>query len=283
VLVQENKFNVAPSRSISSAVLRAGSSTSSLADPQATAGGNKGEEPGMEAQYFKVPRAQPGGDEMKLISGETKSLSRGLTGLRAPMRAKGSAAGINLPPRLQISPTVTHKYRFRSTSGALITITNGNILGALGGIASSATALRTWASAYKIHSITVWPSASTSSADQVNVLWEGGAANQVPDELVDVSIPEGLSVSTALRFTPDPKSLNGFWQNSSLAASTAMFAIQAPAGSVVDFEVTFRLSNVFNGDSITLTSSGGAGVISYLALDGAVSGTYIPVGLPTAE
>jgi hypothetical protein len=59
-----------------------------------------------------------------------------------------------------------------------------------------------------------------------------------------------------------------------------MFELACSVGSIVDFTVSFRLSNIVGGTQNTVASAVNSGIY-YLALDGPSSNKYVPVGLPT--
>jgi hypothetical protein len=196
----------------------------------------------------------------------------------ATRNSQGKALAVSLPPRIQLSPAVSHTYRFRSTSASATLVTVASMLGALGGLCTAVNSkIGTWASSLKIIKVTVWPSGSTSGVTNATLSWYLGESAQVPDEAWDEAIPEGITATKALVFTPPPKSLCGFWIDSSDSAAN-LFAIQTSIGSVVDLQVAYRLVNVQSGLQITVVT-GVLGTVYYLALDGPTSNTYVPIGL----
>jgi hypothetical protein len=204
-----------------------------------------------------------------------------LKSMNKSSRSRGTGSS-NLPPMLELTPKVSKTYRFQvqgaSFAGAITVI---DVIGALGGIASAATALRCWASCFKINKITVWPSQSSStSASDVAIDWAAGESSQVPDEAFDVSLPAGITNTKALVFHPPKMSLAGFWITTA-DTSVPVFAFTAlPEGSVVDLSVDFRLCNTIE-PNLVIVSGATAGDVYYLALDGPTSNILIPTGMPT--
>jgi len=220
-----------------------------------------------------LPLPSQGREDLKEVK-EASSVRGVATGM---LRGKASQA-IGLPPRIQLSPAVSHVFRFRSTSASPASITVADILGALGGICTVANSkVDTWASCFKIHKVTVWPSGSTSAPTLATLQWAQGESAQVPDEVYDEAIPEGITATKALVFAPPAKSLCGFWINS-MDSAAAVFAITSSIGSIVDLQVSFRLVNAFAGVLATV-AAGTLGTVYYLALDGPSSNTYVPVGM----
>jgi hypothetical protein len=217
---------------------------------------------------------------VSLRESKEASVARGMKG--SFTRGKGMQAALTLPPRIQLSPSLSHVYRFRSTNANAANITVANILGALGGICTVVNSkITTWSGSFKILKVTVWPSASASAPTVATLDWQSGQSGQVPDQSLDEAIPEGISVTKGLSFTPPAKSLCGDWINSS-DASAILLSLATSVGSIVDFHVVYRLTNVFGGVQETVVSAV-LGVVYYLALDGPSSNTYQPIGLLTTS
>jgi len=152
------------------------------------------------------------------------------------------------------------------------------ILSSLGVVGTSSTTVTQWATSFKILSVTVWPSGSSSSFTNARLDWLSGTSGQVPDESKDRSIPEGITMTGALVFKPPRQSLASFWLDN--LADPLLFSISCAVGSIVDLRVSFRLSNVLVANVRAVTSAV-PGTVYYLALDGPASNVYTPVGLPT--
>jgi len=193
---------------------------------------------------------------------------------------KGTSPTVALPPSLNLSANVRHTARFKVTTTGSYLITNEMILASLGGIGSSTTSVASWASAFKMDSVTVWPSPSLSAEDSTSLSWSVGTAFQTPDEVLDLSLPEGVTVTRAIRFVPPKGSLAAFWLNDQ--TTTDVMLIKLVAGSVVDLNVNYRLSAAFGANSVTVATAV-AGAVYYLALDGPSSNKVVPVSLPTTS
>jgi hypothetical protein len=189
--------------------------------------------------------------------------------------------GSSLPPTTMTTVSSSHVYRFNVTSGSLLPVTVGSLLASLGGIAVSTTSFAPWASAVKLHSITVWTGVnSTGTTVTVPTLsWGSGTSGQVPDEERVRPVPAGVSVTGALVFRPPRLSLARDWVTSA-AASDVFFNMQVVEGSVVDVHVAFRLSNVVAAPSALTTTGLTQGKVYYGPLDGIASNTVLAIGLP---
>jgi hypothetical protein len=179
----------------------------------------------------------------------------------------------SLPPAIQLTPNVNHVFRYINTGSSAALVTTGTMLSSFGGICTTVGVnITNWASSGKLHSVTVWPPAGGTA----QVFWATSEGRE-KDELVDRSIPTGVTVTGCLHFLPPAKTLAGFWFND--AAATNLFSIMCSVGSVVDVHVTFRLAATMPTSSSGV-SSAVLGQIYYLPLDGD-GGVYVPVGLPT--
>lgn len=207
-------------------------------------------------------------------------LTRGSGILGVPTGATGRGAGGILPGRLMTTVSVHHVYRFSVSTTGTYQITVASLLGALGGITSIVNSkIISWASAVKIRKVTVWPSASSSAPVNVQLSWSAGQSGQVPDQAEDMSIPQGTTVSRALAFVPPPMTLAKFWIGDADVAAN-LFQVQVAAGSILDLDVDYRLSNIITPTFSTVTVAT-LGTVYYLALDGPGSNKIVPVGLPT--
>jgi len=145
------------------------------------------------------------------------------------------------------------------------------------------TTFETWASCFKIGLVTMFPPGDPTAGGPkiAQVSWATGESAQVPDELKLSVIPEGVTLSNSVRFKPPAKSLAGFWITTADAAADVM-TITCPAGTIVDLQIAFRLSNALPQASVAI-ATGTVGVIYYLALDGPSSNSLVPVGLSTTH
>jgi len=185
---------------------------------------------------------------------------------------------MSLPPRITYAPTIKHKWRFTPGSSNASTCNSNNLLAVAGGIASSATNLYTLASTFRVLSIEIWPSASTSTSEDCNVQWQGPIVAVERDSRQGRDLPEGLSVTGKFCARPPKGSLAGAWCSS---GTIGIFVIQAPAGSIVDVIMEHTLSNALSNQA--LTGSGmTTGDVYYGGLDSVGSPNYVPIGRPVS-
>jgi hypothetical protein len=202
----------------------------------------------------------------------------------SPMRSMGVAlaSAVKLPPVLEATPRLSHVYRFAASANSSLTITMANLLGAFGGVCTVANSkVQPWASSFRIRSLTIWP-AYAASGNYTFVDWvSAGSSGYVPDTASMINIPDGITVTTALRFKPPRGSLAGHWLNPvTISSSAVVFGCTVKIGSVLDLDVEYTLSNISEAGNITVTA-GTLGLVYYLALDGPSSNKLVPQGLPT--
>jgi hypothetical protein len=190
--------------------------------------------------------------------------------------------GMSLPPMLEVVPSLTKTYRFRASSALSgVGIGVGGILGALGGITTVVNSKVTaWASSFKINHFHIWLPA-VAGLDNVFIDWApAGSAGFVKDEAKIFTVPDGITVTNVLEFRPPAKTLASYWNNATVSLGTLLAGITAPAGTIVDLNVSYTLSNVTAPIQQTVTAAV-LGSVYYLALDGAGSNKLVPLGVPT--
>jgi hypothetical protein len=229
-----------------------------------------------------VPGGKPlDNTETKSQIAETKARAQKTSlALTRPIRGRVSAPRRKLgllPPRLNTTPTLRHVFRFVTTSGSSGIVSVDSLAHALGGIVVvDSTTMTPWSSSSRIHSITVWPSASSSSESTAGCLWASGSAGQMKDEELSETVPQGTTVTGPLFFVPPAKSLASDWLIHTLTAN--LMTLFAPAGSVIDLDVSFTLKNNFGADDQSV-SAGILGSVDYGHLDTGQT-IFEPVGVP---
>jgi hypothetical protein len=186
----------------------------------------------------------------------------------------------NKPPQFSSNIVATHKFRFTSFSGSKVAITVGDILGAIGGIGTSATTVASIASAFQIQNIQIWaPPASQGSVATVQLEW-AGSTNSPNVAVSDTS----SSVTTPARVSsrPPKNSQASFWQNINISTAF-LFQLTAPTGSIIDLTVRFVVNNDENVGTafITTVTTAVLNVSYFLALDGPATNQFRPVALTT--
>jgi len=245
--------------------------------------------PSLSSSHIPAPRegSPVHGDSKKEEKDEKKALSAAVVPLRRSIAmrnlrvAKPQKTSKSLPPVLDLTPNVSHVYRFQVASSGSYTITGAGIAGALGVMAYGIASVGTWASSFKIRKVTVWPSPSSSAVSGATLAWAAGTISQEKDVLVDRTLPSGVSVTDSVSFAPPASTLAGMWL-SLLAFSSDIFVIDVESGSIIDLAVSYTLSNSFSTDGIVVASAV-VGQPYYLALDGPASNKIVPVGLPTTH
>jgi len=199
------------------------------------------------------------------------------------MRGRPSKSSMpSLPPTLQVAPPlrrVTYRYLVETSGSYAITV--HTMLGALGGICTAANSkVNSWSASFKIRKVTVWPP-STSTPVSCSLTWTAGSVGQVPDEIKDGTIPEGITSTKALVFQPPARSLCGYWIDSTDVTST-LFDVLSAAGAVIDLMVDYRLCASLTSVQSTI-AAGTLGTVYYLALDGPASNKIVPTSLPSTS
>jgi hypothetical protein len=185
---------------------------------------------------------------------------------------------VQLPPSIQTTPCVSHVFRFSAGMSANNAVTVPTLLGSLGGICTVTNSkLVQFASSAMIRSVTIWPSPTGAGVDDCAIYWSTAAGSRVPDGAKSKILPEGITITTAIRSRPPRGSLAGTWFTNQ--DSFGLFHVVCGSGSIVDVAVNYRISNVLLPISTTIVS-GVLGVPYYLALDGPSINNLTPVELP---
>jgi hypothetical protein len=222
--------------------------------------------------------------EGKVSDGESSSESKVSIGRGLGLLRGNSIAALSiLPPPIMTTPTIApHVVRFRSSAAAnALACGLGGFLGAAGVVSVTATSTATVCSSLRIHSITMWPSASAALSDAFCV-WSSATTGFLPDEGQLTAIPDGVTVSRGIRFRPPARSLAGEWLNTALNAASPVVFITCSSGTIIDVCYSARMSSALANTVIGVSSSTPGGVY-YLALDGPASNRFVPLGLPTTH
>jgi len=214
-----------------------------------------------------------------------RQLRRKVGRARSRAARKGpSARTSKLPPILDTVAQGHSVLRFTATSAAAsAAVTIGNVLMAIGGIGTIANSTVTSvASSVKLHKITIWPASTSAGAGQnAEVIWSN-QGNYAKDESKSSVVPTGTTLTDVVVSRPPLNgSLQSAWQ-ASAGAATQFFALTCPAGSIIDIDVSWTLSNNF----VNVAQAGYAAVtlgsLYYARLDG-VGGKFLPLGVPTTN
>jgi hypothetical protein len=137
------------------------------------------------------------------------------------------------------------------------------------------------ASSFRLNKITIWPPQNAGS-DLAYVTWSSNWASFEKDDEKIATLPDGISVPTAMVFVPPKRAVTGFWVSSGLTTEN-MFIVVCAVGSIIDVDLSWTICNTFVNQSIAGLASVSIGTVYYLALDGASSNKLVPMGLPSTH
>jgi len=184
----------------------------------------------------------------------------------------------HLPPKLDVTPTIRHTYRYAAT-GVPSNTTIGELFAALGATCTVANSTVTcWYTSIRIHSIKLYDATGSTGT----VLWNSPISGVGRDTEPSTGLPLGITVANSVVCYPPSHSFCGDWMNSSLTSTQPIFTISCVQGSIIDLDVSATNSNVFGPYQRSITT-GTLAFPYYLALDGASSNKLLPVGLPTTS
>lgn len=194
----------------------------------------------------------------------------------------GQGSPPQLPLPLEITPRLRKVIRFFTESAvSAVGITYGDLFGIFGGICSVTNAtLRPIATSVLLHSVTIFPNASTSATQTSEISWTGANADQTPDFSYNESLPANVVETHPVRAVPPKASLMADWFNNTVTASDIAFVLTLGSGTVLDVDVECTLPNNFSPVSLTI-ASGVLGTYYYLRLNHNGAKTITPVNLPT--
>lgn len=183
------------------------------------------------------------------------------------------------PPMIRSNITLSHTYRFTSTSGTATALTVGSLFGAAGTMCTVANSqVQTFYNSVKVREISIWsPPASQGAISTCSVEWLGGANSntvEVSDSSNSVSRPARISSK------PPRGSLASFWNTTSSGANT-ICTLVAPTGSIIDVVLDLILSDDDLVNFVIVIAAGALGNIYYLSLDPNATHRYVPVSLTT--
>jgi hypothetical protein len=192
--------------------------------------------------------------------------------------AKGEPlASLAVPPKIDLTPVYSRWIRYQSTSATAESVTIANVAGAIGGLSPSVVSVNPFCSSCRITRIRAWPAAGGFFV----LNWAMEAGGFVKDDLADLTIPTGLTVSGCLQFSPPPLSLASFWRNKT--NSDTLLTLQSTVGTVVDVQFQYTLPGAFANFANQVVASAVIGTVYYLALDGPSTNNYRPVALSTTS
>jgi len=188
-------------------------------------------------------------------------------------------------PKLTVNPQVNCVLRYGVTTTGNYTTNVGTLISCMGAIATTTSSSTSVCSSVRLRKITFYiPAlASGGAAEAIGLYWApGGSSSNLPDKIVNNSLASGITSGQKVSLRPPRGSLTAYWWNSS-AASTNLFTLVVPMGTVIDVE----LSGMFSGNSSGITTTDGSssltiGDLYYRALDGVHNGKIAPIDLVVA-
>jgi hypothetical protein len=171
------------------------------------------------------------------------------------VRARGSRSSgrlPNLPPPFDASVTILNqRFRFRATAAVSNSpISTSTLMALCGGQSGGANILYTMASSVRLKSITCYP--PVGSSDAINLSWNPAYVGQIKDAVYTTSLPDGITVTTPLRFVPPRRTLLADWFADSVTPANLCNIIAMPEGTIVDVRVDFTLAGGLPPQEITV-------------------------------
>jgi hypothetical protein len=189
----------------------------------------------------------------------------------------------NRPPMFESNLRVRHRFRFQTPAGFNGVISSADIMAACGNICdvtnSSVIAIF---DSFRIHTVEVWSSPAIAMGANVTCSLEWLGTGQAPAiEVSDTS--NSVTTPARLRCGPPRESNAAFWQTPRIA-STNMFTLVSPYGTIVDMVLDLVMADVVGATPLlTNVTTATLGNIYYLALDGPASNQLRPVSLNTTS
>lgn len=198
---------------------------------------------------------------------------------RKPQGAARRSVATASIPQINTNIKLSHRYRFLATSALTnVGVDAQDLLGAIGGVCTVAnTTLSFLAKTMRIQSIEIWsPTATSTTGVTCSIEWlsTNSPSIEVSDTSINVSEPAHILTS------PPKLSLAAFWQQT---ASTDLFIINCPGGSVVDIRLSYVLCDQTTASSSRPITTGTLGRQYYLAMDGPTTNLLVPVSLSTTS
>jgi len=191
-------------------------------------------------------------------------------------KKKGTRAG-GRPAGISRNLNNAHRTCLRfdvNTTGTQVSITVNNVFGALGGVVTVANTTATCiCSTFKINSIKMSPAAG----GEVTCFWINNPEGESKDDVVDDTLPTGITMLETLVTRPPKKSLASFWHSTIATGTNQLLLLSATQGSVIDLNISFQ---IISGQAAPVTFNPGTasvGAVGYSPLDGHL-GKYRALG-----
>jgi hypothetical protein len=116
------------------------------------------------------------------------------------------------------------------------------------------------------------------SSDSVNLSWNPAYVGQIKDSVYTTSLPDGITVTTPLRFVPPVGTLLADWFCDSISPANLCNIIAMPEGTIVDVQVDFTLAGGLQPLEVTV-AGGTLSNVYYPPLD--ANSKLLNVALPS--
>jgi hypothetical protein len=233
-----------------------------------------------------IPKKSSTNGSLSLTASHKFVSKRLFSGKQKKGKGKGMGSVPHLPPMLSTTMAVTHRFRFSiATDLAVQAITVLTAAGACGGIYGQSTQFYPWASTIRVRKVTLWPSATLSGVGNPTIQWQSAGGGFTKDEAKNEAVPSGITVDTPLVSKPPPNSLVSDWLEVNFSYADTIFSVTAPAGCVMDVDMSFTLGNALQPSSSVVQTVGSnvVGNVYYNYLDGYANGNIKPLGVPVIE
>jgi len=235
--------------------------------------------------YEEVKR--PSHDEKRSLTphyAASDTADLGATGLLA-VNSKAGSTKVSLPPMIESTINVRSKIRYTVLSGtstAIHSVSVNDFLGSLGGVSITSSLFRPWASSFRLRKVTMWPAVIVGTDQTIASLWwNSGLTPFNKDSEKSSDLPVGVTMTRPVVFRPPAKTLAGDWVAATGNPSANLFSFLSSAGTIIDVECDYTLSNQILAANIT-TSAATGGNIYYLYLDGSGGSNVVrPTHLPS--
>jgi len=189
------------------------------------------------------------------------------------------ALGVAGPPQYRSICTFRKKFRFYASAACVSgTFNEGQMLSVPGTMCTvtNSTVVSMQVSV-KIHSVEIWGIGAATANGNVVSFRPFGSAASAANNLAVMEAVSDTTTSVAyvphVKYVPSKGSRLAFWLSADNSGADTLFAIDCPAGSVIEFDLEFQHGMpAAVGSFTTAISTGTVGVMYWLGMN-AASGT----------
>lgn len=197
---------------------------------------------------------------------------------RGPNRRNKGASStmIQLPPKINLTPKITHTFRYTLDASINLstTLTAKDIAFSFGGVATASNTLQSIVSSFKIDRISVWPASVASSDPGLNTtsLTWAPSDGLAQDIVNNDSIPLGVTVTRKDVLRPIKGTDQSFWATGAQSGQ-GWLSVVCPIGSILDLTCSYTISSsLTNFGTRTTTLTMTTGYYYYPSLDNSGTG-----------